>query len=457
MKASFGTLCLLVAAAAITVPGPGAPLAGAGDPPPMSAETAKLSPIERGRQFLADRLGIPVEKLTDETDLVRDLKLDRGEVTLVVTDFLKINGTAEPTRQQMELTQVKAILQSASALTRTFRGKTLTGADFFIQPVYWATDRKATAGSPPPEEAYGVDRAQGGLVTYGRAEINIPKSHAPGKIERPWLDSVTWLDPKLHIFVKKLDKLDEKTFFEAAGGGGTDDILVYIHGFNVSFADALLRAGQIAFDFDFPGTTFAFTWPSYRSVTAYTSDWENAIWASKHVEVFLEKLATTAKASNRKVHIVAHSMGNKALLYALRNLAYRGVKGPLFGSVMLCAPDFDAGAFREQVAQEIRPLSDQWVVYTSENDFALTTSQSLTTLRLGKPVTPAEGFEIIDASIVEVTPWSLPEAHSYYAVKKPVIDDMRSVLKGLKAEARGLQVKPNPHGLVWTFPKLAAE
>ena len=131
---------------------------------------------------------------------------------------------------------------------------------------------------------------------------------------------------------------------------------------------------------------------------------------------------------------------------------YNGASTPLFQSVILCAPDFDSELFRDQIAAEVRPLAKQWVVYTSNKDLALTASEQINAApRLGKPVTYAEGYEIIDASELEVTPWSLPETHSYYATKKRVLDDMVSVIKGLLPEQRGLKPVTVEAGTIWSL------
>ena len=45
---------------------------------------------------------------------------------------------------------------------------------------------------------------------------------------------------------------------------------------------------------------------------------------------------------------------------------------------------------------------------------------------------------MIDASGIQVTPWNVPEFHSYYATKRRVIDDIKAVLEGLAPAKRRL-------------------
>jgi esterase/lipase superfamily enzyme len=49
-----------------------------------------------------------------------------------------------------------------------------------------------------------------------------------------------------------------------------------VHGFNVSFENALRRTAQIAYDLDFDGAPFLFSWPSRDSLLSYASDWQSA-------------------------------------------------------------------------------------------------------------------------------------------------------------------------------------
>lgn len=433
-------------------------LVWAGPFQPVSAgQSATEAPSPAGaeaiREELAAKLGVPKGDLRDDKDLVRDLKIDRDVVYYAVEELLAVRGIASDGR---ELTRVGDIIsavegakEGASVKTRGLSAR--ASSKSYVQSVFYVTNRKPT-GEKLPQGFFGADRSPNGMLHYGRAEVNIPRSHKLGQIERPWLRIGQLSDASKHIFTLSVTPADETGFFAALNGGAAskEDVLVYIHGFNMGFDDALLRTAQIAFDFGFTGTPIVFSWPSYRSIVAYNGDWENINWSTKHVENFLENLL--AKTKGRKVHVIAHSLGATALLNALRLRAYRGKRGVMLQSVILCAPDFDAGLFREQIAAEVRPLARQWVVYSSKQDFTLIASRNFNTApRLGIPITYAQGYEVIDASEVEVTPWSLPETHSYYATKKRVIDDMVKVIAGQGPLARGLSAKVSGKETVWVL------
>jgi len=63
----------------------------------------------------------------------------------------------------------------------------------------------------------------------------------------------------------------------------------------------------------------------------------------------LERLAAQSHATT--VHLIAHSMGNRALTRALYAIAekHAGVP-PMFQHVFLAAPDIDVGVFRQLAA-----------------------------------------------------------------------------------------------------------
>jgi esterase/lipase superfamily enzyme len=404
--------------------------------------------IDEVAKKLAARFGLPAEQFEEYTDLVLDLGLDHADVYYAVVEILDDYGVQLPPNK--EITRVGQIAALANTSTRSLTKKQKSG-EAYVQSVYYATDRNPT-GADEPELAFDGTRAPGGAMSYGKAEVNIPLSHKRGQIETPWLGLESLRDASKHIYVLRLKGLDEAGLLEELRtvGDGKNDLLVYVHGFNVPFSDAIVRAAQVAFDFGFEGAPIVYSWPSDGGVTSYNTDSEDIAWSTKHIEALL----TTLKREfpDRKLHLVAHSMGSRGLLGALRLIAYRDASKPLFQSVILCAPDFDSELFRDQIAAEVRPLAKQWVVYTSDKDLALTASEQINAApRLGKPVTYAEGYEIIDATGLEVTPWSLPETHSYYATKQRVLDDMVAVIRGVLPDQRGLKPVAAESGTVWSL------
>jgi hypothetical protein len=111
--------------------------------------------------------------------------------------------------------------------------------------------------------------------------------------------------------------------------------LLFLHGFNVTFTDAAIRAAQIGYDLKVLGATAFFSWPSRGSVAAYPVD-EASIEASERaITDFLVNF--TVHCGAEKVHLIAHSMGNCGLLRALLRIAAQAPGQVKFGQVFLAA------------------------------------------------------------------------------------------------------------------------
>ena len=121
-----------------------------------------------------------------------------------------------------------------------------------------------------------------------------------------------------------------------------------MHGYFVTFDDALFRAAQISYDLDFDGIPFVYSWPSVAGLTGYVLDRGRARDARDQLREFID---TVAKESGAKeVHLIAHSMGADPLLEVLRDISRsepqiaRSGK-PRFGEIILAAPDVTRESF----------------------------------------------------------------------------------------------------------------
>jgi len=326
-----------------------------------------------------------------------------------------------------------------------------------VQQIFYATNRK---NSKERDVYYSGARAYGDdAIKYGICKVAIPKDHKRGVIESPLLGLEIFKDPKKHIYVSELKELKRGDFFKsinqqlavnsASDGNMNDQTVVFVHGFNVTFNAAVLRTAQLAHDYEFSGIPVLFSWPSDGQLVEYASDREDATWSVHYLEKFLLELLE--KSGSKKIHLIAHSMGNQVLLGALHQLKLKG-KDDLFESIILAAPDYDSELFRYHIGPDIVSLAQRWTIYTSQNDAALDASSKLNAVqRLGSPVTHVSGIDIIDASTIDVAPWSVPEFHSYYASKQPVIDDMVATLKGIAPAKRKLKPATSKSYRYWQF------
>src|SRR5690242_7882870 len=152
--------------------------------------------------------------------------------------------------------------------------------------------------------------------------------------------------------------------------------LIFVHGYNVSFEDAALRASQIGFDLSVKGAMAFFSWPSQGSTRGYPAD-EATIEASEGVIAdFMTDFAERSGAG--AVHIIAHSMGNRGVLRAVNRIAAKAQRrtGKPFGQVILAAADVDADVFR-QLSAAYAEVASRTTLYVSKRDRAVEASRWL--------------------------------------------------------------------------------
>lgn len=231
------------------------------------------------------------------------------------------------------------------------------------------------------------------------------------------------------------------------------DILVYVHGFSNDFKNTLCRAAQLmdAYAVTRNGETtvpdmFAFAWPSDASTTpwGYASDRDDAaqsgIAMARALKRLIDFLDEQDSKCGRRLHLVAHSMGNWALRHAV--LGIRALLGSarlpkIFDNAFLMAADEDDDAFEHQTKLGLLPeLARSIHVYHSVDDLALTISDKtkFNPDRLGSagPRTfsgISTRISGIDCSKVDETK-TLHANHQYYRLRPEVIADVRAVIAG---------------------------
>ncbi|SCY81816.1 alpha/beta hydrolase [Microvirga guangxiensis] len=160
-------------------------------------------------------------------------------------------------------------------------------------------------------------------------------------------------------------------------------VLVFIHGFNNRFDDAVFRFAQIVHDAGTPVAPVLFTWPSRGSVLAYGYDRESNTYSRNALEATLRTLARSPDVG--EISILAHSMGNWVTLEALRQMAIRdGNVAPKIKNVLLAAPDVDVGLFREAI-MDMGKNRPGFTLFVSQDDRALAISRRIwgDSIRLG--------------------------------------------------------------------------
>ncbi|MEO9514514.1 MAG: alpha/beta fold hydrolase [Paracoccaceae bacterium] len=244
--------------------------------------------------------------------------------------------------------------------------------------VFYATDRART-GRSFPSRFYGHERAD--FLDYGVLNVTLPRTHVSGSIITPSIWKLEFSeDPTKHTMLQSVTPLDQKVFYSMAqqslSDRGASDAFVFVHGYNVSFDTAAKRTAQIAYDMNFAGLPILYSWPSRGATTGYVPDSAVVRLSGRKLTHFLEDFA--AKSGAKTVHLIGHSMGNRALTDALELLALRRapVEVPIFDQVIFAAPDVDQGLFAA-VVPTIKPIAKRLTLYASDQDLALRASQKL--------------------------------------------------------------------------------
>ena len=152
-------------------------------------------------------------------------------------------------------------------------------------------------------------------------------------------------------------------------------VLVFVHGFNNRFEDAVYRFAQIVHDSGTEAVPVLFTWPSKASVLAYGYDRESSTYSRTQLENVLKGLVVDPQVG--EISILAHSMGNWLALESLRQMAIRenGIS-PKIKNVLLAAPDVDIDIAREQIA-DMGPKKPSFTLFVSRSDKALELSNNI--------------------------------------------------------------------------------
>ncbi|WP_243324691.1 alpha/beta fold hydrolase [Geothrix sp. SG200] len=315
--------------------------------------------------------------------------------------------------------------------------------------VMFGTDRKldSRAGT------FGGGRGE--RISYGEITVSIPHGHRTGELEAPSLWKLELSeDPRKHVAVLDWSPLTRLGFLnrvrarvQAQGASGSS--FVFVHGYNVAFADAARRTAQITYDLDYRGVPVFYSWPSQGTLQGYTTDENNAQWSEANLKRFLVDFAQKSGAAD--IYLIAHSMGNRVLTGALRQaFAEQPKLKGRFKEIILTAPDIDAEIFKRDIAPALVAGCDRITLYASNGDNALLASKKVHGYpRAGdtaEGIVVVPGIETIDASGLDT---SLLE-HSYFATAPPVISDIRRVLlDGLRAARRGLEPRTAGGGNYW--------
>ncbi|CAN7148067.1 alpha/beta hydrolase [Pararhizobium sp. LjRoot235] len=188
--------------------------------------------------------------------------------------------------------------------------------------------------------------------------------------------------------------------------------MVFIHGFNNTYEDSVLRFAQIVHDSGADVTPILFTWPSRAKVLDYNYDKESTNYSRTSLERVLKALVDDRNVKD--ITILAHSMGTWLAMESIRQMAIRDGSLPKkIENVILASPDIDVDVFARQWS-ELGDKRPNFTIFVSQDDRALALSRYISgdVQRLGQ-INPAEepyktkleaaGITVVDLTKVKST------------------------------------------------------
>ncbi|EAT58937.1 alpha/beta hydrolase [Chlorobium ferrooxidans] len=167
------------------------------------------------------------------------------------------------TSKYIRMRMITALLLLLSGCAST----NLTGNAEYLKPpvqAFYATNRNH-AGQAESGQKYGAERS---MMSYGIAEVAIPQDHRIGRVIHATFDK----DKHREIDYLQLTELNREELLnnltKTVAACEEKSLLIYVHGFNMTFNEGARGIGQIVSDLDFKGSSLFFSWPSRDTSTA---------------------------------------------------------------------------------------------------------------------------------------------------------------------------------------------
>lgn len=316
--------------------------------------------------------------------------------------------------------------------------------------VFFGTTRRQEADRNKGERRLATFSGEEGMgLTLGRAVVTVPFEREVGSIPRPDFNVIVARlalrseDPKKDFTIAAVDVRDRTDFIadlkKMAGQAKLfpRQAFVFVHGYNVSFEDAIFRTAQITHDIGFDGPPITFSWPSRGGTWDYKHDVDTAKASRDQLHELLALVASETGVES--VNVIAHSMGNDPLLEVLSKQGDIRQAGGIaqnlkLKELLLASPDVSRKTF-EQLVYKIQGMVRGGVtLYASANDRALMASKKVASgLARAGDVPEREGplivagVETIDVSEANTSFFSVN--HSTFADRQHLVEDIRLLLE----------------------------
>ncbi len=152
----------------------------------------------------------------------------------------------------------------------------------------------ATTRAPvldPPGVMFGGSRGRG--LDFADIAVSIPPAgvHKPGDVEWPGRAPG---DPQRDFVTVRAERMDlaqaKATFNARVASTPGHKVLIFVHGYNTRFEEAVYRFAQIVHDANVNVAPILFTWPSGGNVADYVYDRDSAMYSRDAFETLLAAL-----------------------------------------------------------------------------------------------------------------------------------------------------------------------
>ncbi len=223
---------------------------------------------------------------------------------------------------------------------------------------------------------FGPKRSE--TLNLARYDIAIPPARQLGKVVFP--KRPTKPDPQTDFLTTAQvfypTEARFRTDLSRALAVNDHEAVIFVHGFNNTFAEGLYRFAQLDHDLQIPGVAVHYSWPSAAQPLGYVQDRDSALFARDGLEQLIRDVSN---AGAQRIVLVAHSMGGHLTMEALRQIALRGDRGLMnrIDGVVLISPDIDVDVFR-MTAKVIGTLPEPFIIFGSPRDGVLRLSGFIT-------------------------------------------------------------------------------
>ncbi|MFC0157701.1 hypothetical protein CDZ97_00775 [Mameliella alba] len=325
---------------------------------------------------------------------------------------------------------VLAAYAAGSYRTRASAPDAADGRPAEVQEVYFVTDRARSSRGTLGQMFSG--QRTGSNLTYGEATIE--------------MKGLRRLDDNLEDTTefRSVDLIPQDAFSDRVltAVASTDrPVVIFIHGYNTSFADALARSAAMRADIARDAVVILFSWASEGTLLAYAYDESSWEIGKTNFKDFMRLVM--AKVPSDRISLVAHSMGSRLLLDFIESLQDRDLDpdATRFADFVFAASDVSKDRFLQIENRTGRhPLSafaQEVTVYVSQYDRPLYLSYMVhRDERLGRsaPKDMVDDPDIVAIDAADIDPHKLYHAatkimrHSYVFDKIEGVTDLAETL-----------------------------